>query len=327
MSATLDALRAARRLGVVRGPSPVLEARDFADQYKVRLLVKREDSLGPSIGSTKARRLDAALAAALDQGVSDVVTIGANGSNQTRMIAWLGRQFGFTTHAVVLPCDMPRASVNARETGLYGVTSHPLDESERLFAEARAKALASKLEAEGRRVCVIGFGAPEPPGIPGMIDLAEELVAAPAWDRLLLPVGSGATLHGLETAAALGIDAFADKRSVIAVGLEQTTTSARIDRLLTRYRRTSGKALGIDIQALPHVDVHLAPLMTYAERTASVAGWARRIATVMDPYYHARTLDRLVTLINDGEVAQGETVMFLLTGGAQDACSDFADWA
>lgn len=324
--AILSALRAAPRLGVVNAASPVLEAPEFEARHGVKLLIKREDALHPVIGSTKARRLDANFAAALSAGADVMITTGAATSNQTRMIAWLGRRFGFETHAIQLPCDRPRESVNSKEIALFGATSHPISEKERLFAGARARDLAASLSAEGRRPHLVGFGAPEPEGLPGMISLADELIAAPPWTRLLLPVGSAATLHGLETARALGIDAFAGERSVLAVGLEQYSDANRIRRLMAGHRKAAEKALGITIAPLDNAEFCVAAPMIYEQRAERVAYWAREIATLMDPYYHAMALDALVAHIESGAVARGETVLFLMTGGAQDAYTDFASW-
>lgn len=322
----IPSLRSAPRLGVLNGPSMVLEAPEFEDLYGVRLLIKREDALHPVIGSTKARRLNANFASALNQGADTVVTVGAATSNQTRMIAWLGRRFGLETHAIELPCERPRDSVNSKEIALLGVTSHPLTEQERLFATARARDLAATLASQGRKPHVVGFGAPEPEGLPGMLDLAEELRATPDWTRLLLPVGSAATLHGLEVIRALGVDAFRENRSVIAVGLEQYTDAKRVQRLMASHRKAAEKALGVSIE--PFSDVHccISPPMIYEERAERVAHWAREIATLMDPYYHAMALDALVAQIDQGVVQRGETVLFLMTGGAQDAYTDYAAW-
>lgn len=326
-SEILAALRAAPLLDILRGPSPVFEAPEFEALTGVKLLIKREDALHPVIGSTKARRLEANFAAALSAGSDVVITIGAATSNQTRMIAWLGRRFGFATHAIQLPCDRPRRSVNSQEIALLGATAHPLGEAERLFASARAQELARVLAGEGRRPHLVGFGAPEPEGLPGMLSLADELIAAPSWNRLLLPIGSGATLHGLEAARALGVDPFYGGRSVIAVGLEQHTDAARIGRLMAGHRKATEKALGTLIAPLQNTLCCVAPPMVYEERAARVAYWGREIATLMDPYYHAMALDALLAQIERGEVATGETVLFLMTGGAQDAYTDFASWS
>ncbi len=86
-----------------RWPTPVTEARHFAERHGLRqLIVKREDLSHPECGGNKVRGLEFLLADAQRRGAETLITYGVTGSHHICRTAWHAARLGMRTVAIVI---------------------------------------------------------------------------------------------------------------------------------------------------------------------------------------------------------------------------------
>jgi 1-aminocyclopropane-1-carboxylate deaminase/D-cysteine desulfhydrase-like pyridoxal-dependent ACC family enzyme len=177
--------------------SAVLRARGQAGE----LWLKRDDQSSPVYGGSKLRLLEHLLAAAKQQGATEVYSTGAIGSNFATATALHAPRAGLTPGAICFPQALtPEAershallSARARVVSIAHWSLLPL-EIERVQLRARL--------AGGRAVVLsqVRFGAEALFGyVNAGLELARQVEqgACPAPARIVLPVGSGASTAGL----------------------------------------------------------------------------------------------------------------------------------
>ncbi len=162
--------------------------------------VKREDLCHKAHGGNKTRKLAYALAQALKNGATDIVTMGAIGSNHVWATAFHARALGMPVHAVLLPhAKNPRAETVCAKTLELGarliVAKNDLDLLWRVSGLKRA------LKKQGRQPYVLGPGGSSPLSSQAYVDATREVLEQTAdtglMDAAFCALGSGGTLAGL----------------------------------------------------------------------------------------------------------------------------------
>ncbi|MFJ9337855.1 1-aminocyclopropane-1-carboxylate deaminase/D-cysteine desulfhydrase [Streptomyces sp. NPDC101733] len=186
-----------------RPPSPVHEVRDerFA-AHGVRLLLKRDDLVHPSLPGNKWRKLAPNLRAALEAGHDRLVTFGGAYSNHLRATAKAGRLLGLETVGIVrgdelagLPLNDSLARCAADGMRLHFVTRSAYR------AKADPAPLAALLTAAGAEgAYVVPEGGSNPLALEGCAELGRELRGS--GELVAVACGTGGTLAGL----AAGLD-------------------------------------------------------------------------------------------------------------------------
>lgn len=263
--------------------------------------IKREDERDALLGGNKWCKLAGHLALAREQGFSRLLSVGGVWSNHLHALAHAGQRFGFETVGVVRG-NPDAMTAMLREAAAAGM---------QLEFVSRAH-YRSRHEAEWPAHFVRKFGpclyVPEggggAPSALGLAMLAREVAAQVSGPAILAtPVGSGTTLAGLRAALpsrfdVWGFQAFAD------AGLP-----ARLRQILAAAPPSSWRLF-----STPAMRVH-------RELAAELADFLRSFeiteGILLDPVYTVRMLSRLGSLIADGTVPDGSTVIALHTGGLQ----------
>lgn len=166
------------RLQLVDLPTPLHEAPRFSEAVGARVLVKRDDVLGPGFAGNKVRKLELTLAAARDEGADAVVTLGAAQSNHARATAAACARLGWHCSLVLggpEPDGPPPGNVLLdRLFGARMVWSATTDWAA-LFEAAEAE--AATLRAEGRTPVVLPAGGSTPLGAAAFAVAYDELLA------------------------------------------------------------------------------------------------------------------------------------------------------
>lgn len=199
-------------------PTPVMPLSHASAKLETDVWVKRDDLTAPRYGGNKVRKLEYLLAQAKLRAADTLVTTGTLGSHHVFATALYGKEYGFETHAVLMPApyhphveEQLRADL-ALDAKLTTATSYA--EVMRKMAE-----LSVRLRLLGHRPFIIPMGGSNVYGTIGFVSAGVELAnqidagLCPDPDAVYVPCGSSGTAAGL----ALGLAAAGLKTRVIAV--------------------------------------------------------------------------------------------------------------
>ena len=288
------------------------------------LWVKRDDCTGLAGGGNKTRKLEYLLGDALGNEADTLITQGAVQSNHVRQTAAAAAMFGMACEVILEHRTGSNAhdynhSGNVLLDELLGATLRTVPAGTDMN-QAMAEVAAEVAERGGRPYVIPGGGS-NIIGALGYVECALELVAQAnemglEIDRIVTATGSAGTHAGLVAGLAvmgadipvLGIGVRAPKdvqeANVFKLAVETANLLGHKDRV-TRDMIVAdcdyvGAGYGI-------VDEAVIDALKLAARTD---------ALLLDPVYTGKAMKGLITLSRMGRF-DGETVVFLHTGGAQ----------
>lgn len=165
--------------------------------------IKRDDLTHPDHGGNKVRKLAPLLEEALARGATDLLTLGAVGSNHVFATALHGARAGLTVHAALVPHPASPAVVELLEaTRALGAELLPCRSEP--AAAVRIALEWIRLRASGRRPYLVPPGGTCVAGVRGYLragrELAEQIAQRelPGWpDAIFCVLGSGGTAAGI----------------------------------------------------------------------------------------------------------------------------------
>lgn len=270
------------------------------------LWVKRDDLSGLGGGGNKVRKLQYTCAQALAQGATTLITTGAPQSNHARLTAAAAARLGLRSVLVLTGTPPAVASGNLVLDRLAGAELVWTGDATPQQVHQEVERQAQKVRDEGGTPHVIPFGGSTSYAARGFVDCAAELLAQlPGLDRVVVAVGSGATMAGLVAHLGakriIGIDtgAVADPHTTVYELLDGMSgvQARRADLQIDRGQVGAGYAV-------------LTPAAREAMRLA-----ARTEGIFLDPTYTARALAGLVAGVADGRIRREQQTVFLHTGG------------
>ncbi len=284
--------------------------------------IKRDDLTGLTGGGNKTRKLEFLVADALAQGADTLITVGAPQSNHCRLTLAAAVREGLACRLLIeerVPGTYdPQASGNNFLFDLLGVEQvrvAPLGAD--LGAEMQA--MAAEVAAEGRRAYVIPGGGSNALGALGYAACAQELMAqsfeqGAAFSRVVVASGSAGTHAGVLA----GLQA-------LSAGLPVTGVNVRRPRA---EQEGNVHRLAVETAALlgapppPRDAVVCRDEWVgggYSIPTDSMVEAVRMLAALegvlLDPVYTGKAMAGLIGMARSGEIASGERVVFLHTGG------------
>lgn len=284
----------------LRLPSPLLELVD--DRLgAVRVLLKRDDLIGPDLSGNKWRKLKYQLVDARNRGAETLLTFGGAYSNHIRAVAAAGRHFGFATVGVIRGEERPfneQLAAAVRD----GMTLHYLDRA--TYRRKTDPDVLEPLRQEYGDVFVIPEGGSAPLALPGCAELVAEIQEP--FDLIVCPVGTGGTLAGLSVGAGSGRQALG---FAVLRGAEYLSEDVA---------RRQAEELG---EPLSNWSIdHRFHCGGFARRTAELDDFIRdfhkRHGFILDWVYVAKAMIGLLGCIEEGSVHPGATVVFVITGSA-----------
>jgi len=290
----------------------------------LQILVKRDDCTGLATGGNKTRKLEFLMAEALAAGADTVLTQGAVQSNHARQTAAAAAHLGLHCellfeNRIANPDSAYLESGNVLLDHLFAArtTHYPggTDMEEALAERARA------LEAEGRRCYLIPGGGSNTTGALGYVNCALELLQQAndqglRIDRIVHATGSAGTQAGLLA----GLCAMHADIPVLGIGVNapKDVQEERVYQLACATAERIGAPGCVQReQVVANCDYVGAG---YGVPTEGMKRALRELATreglLFDPVYSGKALDGLLDLARRGEFAEGETILFLHTGGS-----------
>ncbi|RAK60302.1 D-cysteine desulfhydrase [Phenylobacterium hankyongense] len=288
------------------------------------LWIKRDDCTGLAGGGNKTRKLEYLLGDALANDADTLVTQGAVQSNHVRQTAAVAAKFGLACE-IILEERTGSQAVDYTRSGnvlldeLMGAKVRRVPGGSDMGAALEA--VAEEVRARGGRPYVIPGGGSNVIGALGYVECALEIVAeANAMglkiDRIVTATGSAGTHAGLVAGLAvmgadipvLGIGVRAPKdaqeASVFKLARETAELLGHRDRVTREMVVADCDYVGAGYGL---IDAEVIEALKLAARTDAI---------LLDPVYTGKAMKGLIALAGAGRF-DGETVVFLHTGGAQ----------
>ena len=184
-------------VGPGRPPSPLQPLVDERlSAAGVRLLLKRDDLLHPSVPGNKWRKLLPNLAEARAAGLDTVLTFGGAYSNHLRATAAAGRESGLRTIGVVRGDELADRPLNPSlaQAAAWGMELDFMDRA--TWRRRMSTEVLSALRDRHGPALVVPEGGSNAAGVRGCLPLGRELAASGA-EVVCVSVGTGGTLAGL----------------------------------------------------------------------------------------------------------------------------------
>ena len=286
--------------------------------------VKRDDCTGLATGGNKTRKLEFAMADAIEQGADTVITIGAVQSNHVRQTAAAACKLG-------LACEVLLESHAGKSSDVYSTSGNILLDrvlGARLHEypagtdfDTAADELAAGIRARGGRPYLIPVGASYPAGALGYVNAVAELLEQAddrdlQIDHIVTATGSGGTQAGL----LVGLRALRPDIKLLGIGV----SAPRQEQEQKVYKVAAETA---DLIGRPGL---VAPKDVVANCDYVGSGYgvpteamneavlllARLEGLLLDPVYSGKAMAGMIDLIKKGAFADAASIVFLHTGGS-----------
>lgn len=323
----LDALP---RVALAATPTPLHELPRLSERLGVRVLVKRDDLTGLAFGGNKIRQLEFFVGEARAAGADTFVAGGSFAqSNHARACAAAARAAGLAPIVLVRPGAAPGvddANGNALLTHYLAEEVRVVDaladvpRGDRLGEVAARRAsfetVVAELRGQGRRPYAL-VGSSTALGVMGYVaatlELEEQRVGQGLEFSTAFVSSLGVTHAGLEC----GRRALGAPWSVVGVAYQPT--QGRGAGWVRELMDGAAELLGLRLDTEDVVSDDRAAGEAYGTPTAAsreaLGLAARSDALLLDPVYTAKGFAGLIQWIREGRVPQGDTVVFVHTGG------------
>jgi len=307
-------------------PTPLAFLPRISKDLGIALYIKRDDLTDFGMGGNKLRKLEYYLHDAKAKGATMLLTVGGVQTNHGRLTAAVAAKFGLKCAIVALDEYPGEVSSNLLLDRIMGAeiflfSPKPGIPYESQLDQAVAK-VRHEFESAGETVYFIPMGGSGVVGIPGYYDCAVELAdqmrhLSLAPSRLFVAVGSMGTYMGLFagikneflepnlTLEGIAIAPFYENPSLFAFNYYQQARE---------FHRLAYQAGLSDF--LIHSDYTFGAYNNPSKEVRDAVYYmARMEGILLDPCYTGKAFYGLLDLVQKGEIRQGETVMFLHTGG------------
>ncbi|MEA3238795.1 MAG: D-cysteine desulfhydrase family protein [Candidatus Bipolaricaulota bacterium] len=316
------------RLGIF--PTPLVELNALGDLLGgPSIFMKRDDLDGLGMGGNKLRKLEYAMADAVAQGVTTVITTGAVQSNHCRLTAAAANKLGMKCHLVLSGEEPQIATGNLlldKILGVAGIHYVPrLSQEEKESTghdpvEEKVTEIEKQLKRDGEVTYYIPNGCRSLHGALGYAGCVREVVEQMhslklAPDYFLSACGSVSTQTGLM----LGSDLYCQAQARV-IGISVSRDKDYITKKLTSSLAEAHAFLGLE-------DLPRAEIIAYdeyigegygiptKEMKEAISLVARKEGIFLDPVYTGKAMAGLIDLVKRGKLHKGENVIFIHTGG------------
>lgn len=282
------------------GPGPTEEIREFRG---VRLYIKRDDLIHPEFGGNKWRKLKYNIVHMSHHGLNRLVTFGGPFSNHIYATAACARHFGIESIGLIRGETLDRDNPVIRFAEQCGMQLMPV--SRRIFALRNSPEYLRGLSRTYGPAHFIPEGGSNMSGAIGCTGIVREVMNQLGFlpQHWIVPGGTGYTAAGI----AYGL------RARATVHLVASVKRRFIDETLNAIRRLLPSPTEIKLYDAYHFG-------GLAKWDVSLIRTMRQCATdhdiVLDPLYTGKAWYAMLALIGSGNIAQGESVLFVHTGGA-----------
>lgn len=301
----------APRLSLLSGPTPVQEMSRLRALLGggPRLLAKRDDAIPFGFGGNKIRKLEFAIAQALEADADTIVTLGGLQSNHARATAAVAAKLGLRCVLILNGVPPLKPTANTLLDGLLGAEIEYI--ATRDERTAACERVLARLRDEGRHPYFIPLGASTSVGALGFVAAVAELVEQQMVpDVIVHATSSGGTQAGLLAGAALNNL----KTQIIGVSADDPAEAieASVRRIISGMERFHSPYGEIEVDDTRVGEGYGLP--TPESREAQEVA-ARTEALFVDHTYTAKAFGALMSYVREGRFTEDQTVLFWHTGG------------
>lgn len=313
-----------KKVNFLNLPTPLEYLENLSKDLGVNFYIKRDDLTPFGAGGNKLRKLEYFLKDAKDKGATMLLTTGGAQTNHGRLTAAVATKFNMKAAIVAVDPYPGQLSANLlldsiMDCPVYLVQEDGIHTKAELAKAAFAK-VTEEWEAKGEKVYFIPTGGSNEVGALGYyecgIELANQIDELDLEDpRVITTVGSMGTYLGL-------------KASQVEENLPYSLTGVSImpypdgpqsyalnkyNKLIERYDfKHQLTEKDFDIKADYDFGAYNNPVKEVRE---AIYYMARKEAIFLDPCYTGKTFYGILQMIKKGEIAKGETIIMLHTGG------------
>jgi D-cysteine desulfhydrase family pyridoxal phosphate-dependent enzyme len=313
------------RVNLASWPTPLEEAPRLAEALGLKTLyVKRDDLTGLGLGGNKVRKLEYLLGEAIARGADTVITTAGGQSNFLRLTAVAARRLGLRPILVVRGARPASFQGNLLLMHLAGADLRFVDTADAYDPSTIAlmREIGEQVEAAGHHPYLIHLGTfsgglAAVGYVTGGLELVDQCHAAGVSQaRIVLAVGSGGTYAGL----LLGLQVAGVRFHTLGASVLSPTPFLRA-RIREKVH-AAADILGLS-ETLRDEEINITDAMIgegYStppgESLDAVYLAARTEGLILDPIYTGRALAALRRAARAGAIRDGETPVFMHTGGA-----------
>ncbi len=316
----LDALP---RVRIAATPTPLQEAENLSRELGVRILIKRDDLTGLVLGGNKVRHMDFCMADALEKGADVSINVNAE-TNASRIIGAASKKVGIDYICVAAGSKGRPIQGNLLIQDLFGADLHLLDTTDAEEVSGYVEDIENRLRNEGRtpynhKKEHMSRSSAAISYMDATLEIASQLDAI-GVEQVTIYIASGGAQGGLQIgAAALGLpweiigfligtpeEAFAD---VVGWSNNALNHMGFDERLAWEDVVQIGDYIGPGY-------ARVGPACIEAIRTA-----AELEGLLLDPVHTGKVMAGIIDHARSGVLRQGQTVLFIHTGGLPDLFS------
>ncbi len=311
-----------KRLSLAQTPTPLqLLERLSREIGGPRIWVKRDDLTGALLSGNKVRKLEFALAYALEQGCDAIITCGGLQSNHCRATAVLCAQLGLHCRLILRGETQAPYDGNLLLDHLVGadVRTFASDTYQENLDNFLSEAVED-LRIAGRRAFVIPTGASDGIGLWGYVaacaELRDDFVRHAIQPKhIVCATGSGGTQAGLTAGVAL----YDLKAKVWGMSVcdDEHYFLNKVRADLREWHSLWQPPLDVENLPIYVIDDYQGPGYAKAEAAVfeTIAKVGRSEGIVLDPVYTGKAFHGMLSEIKRGRFDDSDDIVFLHTGG------------
>ncbi len=313
-----------QKISFLNLPTPLQFLPRVSEDLGILLYMKRDDMTDLGMGGNKLRKLEYYLFDAKAKGATTLLTVGGVQTNHGRLTAAVAAKVGLKC-AIVAIDDYPgEVSSNLLLDRIMGADVFLSKLQKDIPYEDQLNQAVDRVrcqyEAAGEMVYFIPMGGSGEVGVPGYYDCAVELADQTSFlklssSKLVVSVGSMGTYMGLFTGIQNeGLDLSLEGIAIAPFYKDPAAHALAYYEKVRNYYNLKDKA--------DFSDFHISNDYTFGaynnpikEVREAVYYMARKEGILLDPCYTGKTFYGLLDQVKKGKISQGETVIFLHTGG------------
>jgi 1-aminocyclopropane-1-carboxylate deaminase len=269
----------------------------------IRLYLKREDLLHPTISGNKWRKLKYNLAAAKGQGKTMLLTFGGAYSNHIAAVAAAGQVFGFATMGVIRGEEHQPLNATLSLARAAGMQLFYLDRES--YRRKSDPGFCQELQRQYPQAYLLPEGGTNNLALQGCTEIIKEIPLP--YDIICCAVGTGGTLAGI-------IAGLAGEKQVIGFPALKGSAflEAEIRQLVQDY---AGQPYGNwRLESAYHFGGYA---KVKPELAAFIRDFKARHQVQLEPVYTGKMMYGLFDLIRQDRFMPGTAIVALHTGGLQ----------
>lgn len=311
------------RIQLAHLPTPVSKLERLTERLGgPEIFIKRDDFTGAEISGNKVRKLEFAVAEALERNCNILITCGGLQSNHARATAAAAAKLGISSCLVLRgkPEEMPDGNY-LLDLLLGAKIKFVTPEEYRYQMPAIFEETKKELESQGFRPYIIPEGASNGIGTFGYVKAMKEIAQQEkelglTFNKVVVAVGSGGTYGGL----LLGSKLWQEEKEIYGINVcdDAEYFKNRIFKTLAEAEVYLEEKINVKKEDIRILDGYVGPGygMSTPEQLETIKLVAKTEGVVLDPVYTGKAMHGLIEEIKKGEhFRKGDRVLFVHTGG------------